>query len=1303
MSSSAHQQQPYDDMEELEEAGSVCSDAAIAIPKHSSRPPPPYIPVPHSKPEDELETATVCSDLAVAIPTHSSRPPRPAIPEEQKPWGKSSHAAAQALAEYQSTHGEDDVESGRKKKPRPVKHNNSHTSATQSDAEIAALIAEEEAAARREEEKEALCRKDEELAVMMAAQFEKEAAAAEASAPPRPQIPRRSAPRHVPRTKSFDRKALKDSVKRIVARTLSGGSTKRSQQLSDMEEARPLTHKRPDYAKDEEGSSREVKKVPPHLGQSVRHYRSSINNMSSSNNKSLRSTEVETDDDDDYEETQRTMPDLSASGYGEDDPTPVESNTKEPSEPTRKQPRKHKTLAEIRKERYERQASQRSLMVDNSSKTTASAIVQEVQEMGCCGIRKKTWSCMILILVICIGIAVLTPMLLNLQKQRAALAGPDQKDDEQVPSGDNSGDPWGSGSDSNVILANPSDLHNGDYEWGPAVAVTNVDASASAVPTNAQQEQLELDPPINAWNLLENKRVPNLFFANTESMTNGWFHEDQLTRAAELFVQGTVHENIRKPLLPLEVIEEEGGNSLAGEYIIPFMDTPLAMYDGEVPYPTSRNSNGKPIDKYPQGDVTKWEQELQSAGIHESDAVQLDEARGVLYVGHEQHIDVIDVVTGTMRTTIKLPPTPRDGDPARMADGLLLRHSWMLPAESDKQEQGGWTPAPPTPFIEQLLLTSSGDYLVVVVSNYTSVHKARIKPLLLESSATHLLTYQVLHSNNVTTYEMVGDPRVVHGRVVYAAQATKNQHIHIVTSSRIDTERLLQSPFERLYYPDRDDEVYAKEVLVTARDKYVPLLKNRLLEEINEMDEVTILPVTHWVAEAADNTMELDEQEQYLQHMVTTQNHLLQELVVVTSLSIVQTNSQLATYSPQTTTFTATSTAVMSTVFFAPPSTSVIGSTDTLLTLSVPGFQWRTGDSTQGVEVKKEMVLEEASHLLQFELGTISVPGASHKAATRFQSMATVPGRHLDKSPRHSTERRHGELRVATVATRQWSLGVAQHPKYGYERTVVEEREVRRSYMNLLSSLNLETMADSPLELFVGEGTLLSAVSFLDDVAYAFPLEPLSSYKDKTSIQVVQFSSLDENTTPSVQLLGAATFGASGFSPSVHPLRREVTDKDTRKLFVSIGEGTSETGPTTELMMTLWDATEPTNLKPLAQQSVVAGGDSLTTWTPQTFRVTSQGEVILPITVESAGEAFNGFFVYDVTEAGIQESTRILHSTVVMNRSECYGEEGCPLEPKTFWNDNTQMLLTIKESSARATHLSVQDAVATERWLVLLG
>ena len=985
-----------------------------------------------------------------------------------------------------------------------------------------------------------------------------------------------------------------------------------------------------------------------------------------------------------------------------------------------------RTLADIRKAK----------LLQEQQETDAAAVASNTagRPIWCCGLSKCGWSIMLLLAVSGFGAGFLYPILRHQQ-----------------------------GSDNNLEVVTDPPHPGGHQDYEPPVPLEGVDANDSTpvfTPLDPGDEYGQGDgayygggssgtttlppqgpppSPIDVWNLFHNKTtdvVATSMPSASELSTllangNAVFSESHLQQAARHFVQKTIHANIRKPLLRiLKKNTEDKPDGGAGilqpkvdevyEYqntddtVIPFADTPLAEYDSEMPYPR-RPVSASP--KFPHGDVAQWESLMESAGVHVSDIIQWDRVNDLLYVGHGQHVDVIDTVRGTLRTTLKLPIVENINQE--------LRSPWLVPPSVSDNE---WKPAPPEPFIEQLLLTSDGSHLVVIVSDYSSIHASTVKPLLKESLVTRLWTYQLTHEtlaeNNVvsTSYEVIGKtndteeavaaPHVVHGRVIYAAQATANQHIHVVTSSQIDTDRLLQNPLERLHYPDHDrhDLGYAEEIIQTAHDKYIPLYTKRLLREIqgmagdNQVDnDLTMWPLTAWI-DAENNIVDmadLTDSERQMQHLVMAQEHL-QEVIVVTSLSIVPAEIPVAgattTEASRASTAADTSMAAVSTAFLAPTSVEVVGSTDTQLILSVPGYQWTTTATTAS------KVLQEATHIVQLELGTIRVPGTTnYRAATRFLSTAAFTGRLVQASARESTEIRGDDLRMATVVTKQWNLATTDAGE-----TIVEQTAVKKSYIHVVGVDNLEHRRGSPLTLFDGETNLISAVSFLESFAYVFP-----STASKSEIQVVDLGSSSivvdggEKFSIRIHLAGSVDAGTNGLSPYLHNL--ENPDSDGMFL-VSIGENkTAESSM--GWMISVWDASNPVQLTPLVQYSLEAT-QILTSWKPRTFRVTSKGQIVLPITTESLGSIssqqtnMKGFLVLNVSPTEIAERARIAHNPATTGKRDCIpGDSGCTpqidslslLATTPAGNHN---LLTLEGNRARSTILG--DQQHTEAWALVL-
>lgn len=941
--------------------------------------------------------------------------------------------------------------------------------------------------------------------------------------------------------------------------------------------------------------------------------------------------------------------------------------------------RSHRTLKEIRAEKNN------ATMMDKSDKSHHSQLSRQQRNKNtwCCGLNKWTWIAILVTGLVGFGVGFVMPFVRSLQKPdpvEVASATDDGLYQDYEPDMGDTVPPAG-------VSPSDTDLPPTEVQPSSPEGVKEAEGEGSAI--------IEEEPPnsisyIDVWQLFgtNNEVLPQASAGHLAHTAE--FRQDHLEQAARLFVQGTLQRNVRHPKVSLQTKKQSALDE--EEYVVPFVDTPRQAFDGEVPYPTARTSD---VDQYPQGDVARWEDLLERLKIQESDSVQWDRENNVLYMARGKYIEVIDTQTGSIRVTIPLPQ-------AQSEEPMMTREEWLMPLESD-----GWKPAPPEPFIEQLLLTTKKDYLLVIVSDYSTVHQAKVKPLLKDSLVTKLYTFQMAHlQDKVTQYQLVDQPHAIHGRVLYAAQATTNQHIHVVTSSSIDTARLLQDPLERLYYPDQHDSVYVDEVLSAAQDRYIPLYVKRLIDEIDGLEgDLSLLPVTQWIAGEGART----EGESHLEHVVSAQKHL-QELVVVTSFSIVETNDPSATATLRqagSTTMTGVSTAAISTAFLGPASMQVLGSTDTHLTLSVPGHEWIV-DSEDG------KVLEEATHVLQWELGILALPGASTRAATRFQAMGTIPGR-LVQTPRQSTNRHGGDLRLATVLTSRWQVGDSPGGELANTQPIVE-RLVHKSFVHVLSQRTLKPRSGSPLELFKEEGARLASVTFMDSVAYAFPLQPASVLANQVGIQVVQLPiDHEDELSTTLEVDGSISPVPFGFSSHLHKL---ASQGDGRRLLLSIGHNTTDsTLLQNGWVLTVWDASDRLAPKIVVQRSLEEE-NTLTTWKPQTFRVTPNGLVIFPMAVEyiatrNREENMQGFVVLDVsgtevrelTEVEIKELIRVPHSEVVMSAGECVqGMGNCGFEGKSLWSEGTDglpSLLTVEGSTVKLTKLD-SDGTSEGGWSLSL-
>ena len=1068
---------------------------------------------------------------------------------------------------------------------------------------------------------------------------------------------------------------------------------------------------------------------------SAKHYQYEYDRQQSTN--STRSS-METEKDDEEEPTSRTMDsssysysnnsDSSSNSHGEDcllQVVKVGDNSQHHGSASKKQKRPHHqhyyhrqtSLKEIRQRKYKKEQQQ---------------LQQQLQQR-----RRKCRRCLVLLIgSIALGLAVgfVIPIWMHNRNN--------SNNHNMDSSGDNHQKPINNDQHNNSNNENENDTEPTQQpKETPAffnawMTTPTPTTTATNTNTNTNTNDQELLLPLASTSTLQKP-----------------FNSQGFTHAALLLVRKTIQQNLFFPAITLQ---RNTANNNYNNNIIPFMDTPLAAYDQENPYTPLQLAN-----KYPQGDVREYEttQNKRHNIRQEADRRQYDSLQGILYLVHAKQphaVQIIDTVSGTITATVELPITEtviEDDDPLRFAPETWLWNPYDKKDSKPQSDQYNknnnndnnkeWTPSPTRPHIEQILITQDSKYLLVIASDmiphrntYTyNTHSNAKSSVMQDYGVTKVFTYEMTHTRETsandtttttttnTTYLQVGPPQVIHGRLMYAAQAqalnNDNGHIHIVTSTNLNTDRFLQDPLQRVHFPDITDAEYAQQVLQQATDRYIPLLQQRLLTELYEgttSDDVTLLPVCQWIQK--ENTSAFSSSHSHSstlssEHFVTTFNDMhLQHMVFVTSFTLAATNDN---NSHQNNVVHGIKTLTTTTAMFTPPNTAVVDSNDRQLTLVVSGFtsskkQQQQQDDNDDVATT---FLSEATHLVVVEWGTFVMEGRS-MAASRFQSMTTVLGR-VD-SPRQNmalavvvaanTTDSSQQYRVAASVRRQWKIP-SNEKVLGKDsnsiRMVVEEETVAQDYIHVVdvTETGVRIQPQNTLELFANNDSgFMGSIRYLleKDLAYVFPMEPPNPRSVSYKVQLLQF------TQDGVTLLGEMDV-PNGLSPHMTVLHDDI--------LVSIGENKTiyaeddtTNRASNNLVVSLWDSRNPLNLR-LLQAYNLEAPSSLVQWKPKHFRISpSSKQLILPLRIEyfQFGEAFDGFVVLNVNaETGITEHTLISHTQATVTNQARNGLDfsisSQQDDAMSLWAFPSVSLLTMDQNAVIKTRLEVSTE---QEWVVSL-
>ena len=230
---------------------------------------------------------------------------------------------------------------------------------------------------------------------------------------------------------------------------------------------------------------------------------------------------------------------------------------------------------------------------------------------------------------------------------------------------------------------------------------------------------------------------------------------------------------------------------------------------------------------------------------------------------------------------------------------------------------------------------------------------------------------------------------------------------------------------------------------------------------------------------------------------------------------------------------------------------------------------------------------------------------------TRFLSLGTVEGELLNS---YALDLVGNSLRAATTVDRGW----------------VDGSESRT--MNLMTVLEVTSHMEGRMletgQVKIGKpNERIMSVRFFDNIAYAVTYE-----------QTDPFYVVDMDVP---RILGELSL--PGFSSYLHSMNANNT------LLVAVGWDEDK-----GLVVTVFDATDPSSPKPVAQNHFGRKADSTARWQYKAFRFVG-GKAIIPI---YDSRRFDGFVVIDVSTAGVTEDYRVSHSHKEGTCGHCFDYGG---------------------------------------------
>lgn len=695
-------------------------------------------------------------------------------------------------------------------------------------------------------------------------------------------------------------------------------------------------------------------------------------------------------------------------------------------------------------------------------------------------------------------------------------------------------------------------------------------------------------------------------------------------------------------------------------------------------------------------DATDYETNNQERGVDEADLIKADD--NYVYAAYKNFILVWDT-NGNQVAQVKITKEGEEAeeeeDSANNFGGSSMFSGGF--AGGLGGGVGGSSGDGSTPSIESMLLVNG--LLVVVVSGVAITSEQDIgdstgHKVIQDWFATEIRTYETSSIPIRKELALVGS-RKIHGQFVHA-QSVGTQ-IHLTTRSGIDTYTDLMKPFQRYsnYPSDIEDEEYVERVRFQALEKYIPRFVDKMSQQISYLNGSgqlvlpNLLKLYRWQESANDSNNWAGR---------SAIDSLLFSSGLIRSATWISSFDVTATVPMANTSQLGGKLAVRQSCFFgSSPHVHVYG-TPTKLVVASTAWNWNN----------ELNAAEQATQLLLLQM---EVNSYRESVSTSFKSVGAVRGTLLN--PYSLDIAYDNEIRVATTVRKRWGLrevsnsssgapvdvsGGRSRNTYnlddhyisdrgGLQQEKIVEESTTENYITVIGFRDSSGNNSSSLETLgavqLGEkDEVIMAVRFFDKVAYCV-----------TSQQIAPFYVVDLET---VSVLGE--FKLNGFSNYLHPLN------DDKTLLLGIGQNVSNEGAASGVMITVFNATDPTQPQAVSSFTVdhsspsdddgerKAFAHSVAQWDYKSFRyVDEMNKLIIPmnvVTYNTEGstedairhtvlETFDGFLIVDInlayengggTTATIQEYARVSHAT--------YGCHHCGSLPSRSFVYNATVMTT---------------------------
>jgi Beta propeller domain len=637
----------------------------------------------------------------------------------------------------------------------------------------------------------------------------------------------------------------------------------------------------------------------------------------------------------------------------------------------------------------------------------------------------------------------------------------------------------------------------------------------------------------------------------------------------------------------------------------------------------------------------------------------------VVYAAYGDYIIIWDALTGKRIVDFQLPATEEKSDSEATASSGTSGK--MAPPMYDM-----YYPYIPKPSISSLMLLD--DRLVVLATNYgyPLVAKLGYTPVLNEYRNTRVMIFDTssLSKSKNATLTLLGYDDI--NGYLNSMRAVGN-NLHIATTISVNTYPYFYQPFDRYMYPELTDAEYAKKIAALAEGGILANFTNKLTDELKVQGKLPNIARLNVMQTQWNNTMATS--------LTYYPNGLFGSIAQITSLDMTEDMSKSGRPT------------LKASGSFLPYYAGTMYASDDTIVIAASGYDYKPRAVGNG----------EFTYLLAF-----SLDGASSEP----NSVGQVPGSLMNS---YSMDVVDDVLRIGTTERTGWDWGWMPMPidtAAAEDTSSTEDANATTSEpvptntwapkpppknesdipintvpprtesltANYITTLRLpgQSNGDAGEMKKLGELKLgkmdesFTSMRFFDNVAYAI-----------TFLQKDPLYALDLSNPSKPRILDELG-NITGFSSYLHSMN------DDNTLLLGIGDETDENGMTLGLMISVFDASKPANIKLKTRYVVERDPD---TWSSSDatydfhairYEPTTQ-QLIIPMSInnwEKPEQSFNGFSVFSVTADKIKEKCRIEHGNYYGSGNYCYYCAFLPSRSFIFSGD----VMTVNSQFVRMTN-----------------